>query len=84
MEPYQLSQADREFMAQQLAGSRRRKLQALKATAVAVPIAIVGAGIPGAAAFWWSLDEKFAAVAALPGLALAAYFFRKMHPDFAR
>lgn len=84
MEKYQLTEADRDFIAKQQRASRQRRMQAFKASAVAVPIAIVCAGIPGAAVFWWLVDEKIAGVAAMPGLALAVYFFRRMHPDFSR
>ena len=71
-------------MARQLAASRRRKLQAFKASAISATIAAVAAGVPGLAALWYIGDSTLAAGAAAPGMMAAVYVFRRMHPDFSR
>jgi len=81
---YELSEGDRDFIARQLAASRRRKLQAFKASSVSATIAVFAAGIPGLAALWFIGNNTLAVGVAAPGMLAAVYVFRRMHPDFAR
>lgn len=82
MEKFELSEADREFIRNQQAASRRRRLQALKANAAAVPIVILVSGSLSAFIFWLVGSWALAAIAGLPGLALAWEAYRRLHPDY--
>jgi hypothetical protein len=80
-----MSDADRASIERMHAASRARWRRRLRALAIAVPIVWVASGAPPLLLFWLldMTDTEVLAMAALPGLALASYVYKRLGPDDA-
>ena len=76
-----LSQADRDFLANQLAASRRRTFRLFVASAVAGVILVVLGGGLALAAISLGFGIKLVVVAFAPGLVVASIAYQWLHPD---
>lgn len=80
-----MSDADRASIERMRAASRARWRRRLLALAISVPIVWVASGAPPLLLFWLVgvTETEVLATAALPGLALGAYVYKKLAPDDA-